>query len=75
MLSEARAGRPLGAPLDESRIVSVGGQRFAVQVFALDTLYTPIAAQEADTNWGDVRRMSGLLRTLPAPTAVPTTRP
>ncbi len=67
MLSEARAGRPLGAPLEESSIVSVGGQRFAVQVFALDTLYTPIAAQEADTNWGDVRRLSGLMRQLPAP--------
>lgn len=71
MLAEARAGRPLGAPLDESRIVSVAGQRFAVQVFALDTLYTPIAPQEADTNWGDVRRLSALLRQLPAPTATP----
>lgn len=75
MLAEARAGRPLGAPLDESRIISVGGQRFAVQVFALDTLYTPIAAQEADTNWGDVRRLSALVRALPAPTAAPTTGP
>jgi hypothetical protein len=75
MLNEARAGRPLGAPLDESRIVAVGGQRYAVQVFALDTLYTPIAAQEADTNWGDVRRLSKLLRQLPAPTAAPTATP
>lgn len=65
MLAEARAGRPLGAPVDESRIISVGGQRFAVQVFALDTLYTPVAAQEADTNWGDVRRLSTLLRQSP----------
>lgn len=71
MLAESRAGRPLGAPLDESRVISVGGQRFAVQVFALDTLYTPLAAQEAETNWGDVRRLSGLLRVAPAPTPSP----
>lgn len=75
MLREARAGRSLGAPLDESRIISVGGQRFAVQVFALDTLYTPIAPEEADTNWSDVRRLSTLLRSLPAPTAAPTATP
>ncbi|GAB4423204.1 MAG: hypothetical protein OHK0015_00520 [Chloroflexi bacterium OHK40] len=75
LLSEARAGRPLGAPLDESRIVSVGGQRYAVQVFALDTLYTPLAPQEAETNWGDVRRLSQLLRQLPAPTVTPTGPP
>jgi hypothetical protein len=75
MISEARAGRSLGAPLDESRIISVGGQRFAVQVFALDTLYTPIAPQEADTNWGDVRRLSALIKQLPGPTATPTAAP
>ncbi|HMQ35904.1 MAG TPA: hypothetical protein PKD53_34685, partial [Chloroflexaceae bacterium] len=44
VLAEAHAGRPLGAPVDESRIISVGGRRYAVQVFALDTLFTPIAA-------------------------------
>jgi hypothetical protein len=71
MLREASSGRPLGAPLDESRIIAVGGQRFAVQVFALDTLYTPLAPQEADTNWGDVRRLSALIKQLPAPTATP----
>jgi hypothetical protein len=71
MLAEGRAGRPLGAPLAESRVISVGGQRFAVQVFALDTLYTPLAAVEAETNWGDVRRMSTLLRVAPAPTSTP----
>jgi hypothetical protein len=71
MLDEARRGRPLGAPLDESRIISVGGQRYAVQVFALDTLYTPVAPNEAETNWSDVRRLSGLLRQAPAATATP----
>lgn len=69
MLNEARAGRPLGAPLDDSRIVTVAGKQYAVQVFALDTLYTPIADIEAETNWGDVRRLSDLLRSTPPPTA------
>lgn len=75
LLAEAHAGRPLGVPVDESRVISVGGQRFAVQVFALDTLYTPIAAVESETNWGDVRRLSALLRTGPAPTPAPTSGP
>jgi len=75
MLSEAHAGRPLGAPLDESRVISVGGQRFAVQVFALDTLYTPIAAVASETNWTDVRRLSALLQQGPAPTPAPTNTP
>lgn len=76
MLQEARAGRPLGAPLEDSLIVTVNGQRFAMQVFALDTLYTPIAPDENNTNWGDVRRLSELLRQgAPAPTASPTAAP
>lgn len=61
MLDQARQGRPLGAPMDDSRIITVGGQRYAVQVFAQDTLYTPIAADENDTDWTDVRRLSDLL--------------
>ncbi|NJN17250.1 MAG: glucosaminidase domain-containing protein [Oscillochloris sp.] len=61
MIEEAKAGRPLGAPLDDSRIITVNGKQFAVQVFALDTLYTPIADVEAETNWSDVRRLSDLL--------------
>lgn len=75
VLAEAHAGRPLGTPVDESRVIDVGGKRFAVQVFALDTLYTPIAPDEAETNWGDVRRLSELLRKGPAPTPAPTTKP
>jgi hypothetical protein len=75
MLAEAHAGRPLGAPIDESRVIDVGGKRFAVQVFAIDTLYTPIAPDESETNWGDVRRLSELLRASPAPTPAPTSRP
>jgi hypothetical protein len=72
MLDQARAGKPLGAPLAESRIIDVGGQRYAVQVFALDTLYTPLAPVESETNWGDVRRLSDLiLQATPAPAAAP----
>ncbi len=60
-LEEARAGRPIGSPLDDSRIIVVDGQRYAIQTFALDTLYTPLADIESETNWNDVRRMSELL--------------
>lgn len=59
-LEEARAGRPLGTPLDESRVITVGNRRYAVQAFSLETLYTPIAPNESDTDWSDVRRMSEL---------------
>ncbi|WP_129675518.1 glucosaminidase domain-containing protein [Candidatus Chloroploca sp. Khr17] len=77
MLAEARAGRPLGVPMDESRIIMLDGQRFAVQVFALDTLYTPIAPVESQTNWSDVRRLSDLLAPplAPAPTVTPQVGP
>ena len=71
MLTEAHAGRPLGVPIDESRVITVGNQRFAVQVFALDTLYTPLASVETETNWGDVRRLSALLRSVPVSTPTP----
>ncbi|RRR69174.1 MAG: hypothetical protein EI684_16395 [Candidatus Viridilinea halotolerans] len=72
LLTESQAGRPLGVPIDGSRVINVNGQRFAVQVFALDTLYTPIAAQESETNWSDVRRLSALLQqTAPSATATP----
>jgi hypothetical protein len=53
--------RPLGSPLGESLIVTVKGQRFAVQTFAMDTVYTPLAPDAEETNWNDVRRLSDLL--------------
>lgn len=65
MLSEVQAGRPLGVPIDDSRIIVVGDTSYAVQVFALDTLYTPLAKEESETNWGDVQRMSSLLQQAP----------
>ncbi|GIV96235.1 MAG: hypothetical protein KatS3mg057_0892 [Herpetosiphonaceae bacterium] len=61
-LKEARAGRPLGAPLSKNRRITVGSKQYAVQVFALDTLYTPIGEPESATNWADVRRMSDLMK-------------
>ncbi len=72
MLDQARTGRPLGPPMDDSRIITVSGQRYAVQVFAQDTLYTPLAEEEENTNWSDVRRLSDLLVNANAvPTATP----
>ena len=61
-MNEAKAGRSLGSPLGESRRVKVGDQQYSVQVFALDTLYTPIGNPENTTNWGDIRRLSELLK-------------
>lgn len=81
VVDETRAGRPLGSPLDESRNIIAGGRRYAVQTFALDTLYTPLSDIEGETNWSDVRRLSDLLRAdqpanttaipAPEPTALP----
>ena len=56
MVSEASAGRPLGNPLGDSRLVTVDGQEYMVQAFALDTLFSPTQ------NPGRVLRMSELLR-------------
>ena len=65
MLSEAQAGRLLGMPIDDSQIIVVDDTSCAVQVFALDTLYTPLAKEENEANWSDVRRMSCLLQQAP----------
>jgi hypothetical protein len=79
MVSEAQAGRPLGAPLDESRVITIGGDQYAIQTFALDTLYTPLADDPNNTNWSDVRRLSELLRSQgvppPTPAPIPTATP
>lgn len=72
MVDEARNGRPLGSPLDESRRITVNGQDYVIQAFAFDTLYTPLAPNESDTNWNDVRRLNDLLHPpAPQPTATP----
>lgn len=62
VITETRAGRPLGVPMGESQRVQVGNKFYAVQVFALDTLYTPLATVESETTWSDVRRLSGLIK-------------
>lgn len=67
LLSESRAGRPLGSPLDDSHQIEIGGKPYVVQTFALDTLYTPLADDASKTNWSDVRRLSDLLRQTPVP--------
>lgn len=45
----------LGAPLSGSYRVTSGSAQFAVQVYATDVLYS------VAPNWGDVRRLSGLV--------------
>lgn len=42
----------LGPPLSGNYRISAGGQEYALQVFAADTLYSPAP------NWSDVRRLS-----------------
>lgn len=58
MLSELRAGRPLGNPLAEQQQLTVDGQAYVLQVFALDTIYSPVP------RWNEVRRLSDLLTSL-----------
>ena len=43
---EAETGRPLGNPLGEVQRVTIEGQDYLMQVFALDTLYSPIASPD-----------------------------
>lgn len=71
VVEEARAGRPVGSPLDESRTIIANGRRYAVQTFTLDTLYTPLADIESETDWSDVRRLSELIRAEDLPAAEP----
>ncbi|MFO7169582.1 MAG: M15 family metallopeptidase [Chloroflexota bacterium] len=57
----------LGPALSGNYTINVAGATYAVQVFAGDTLYTPIAPPGQTTNWGVVKRLSqeppGALRT------------
>jgi hypothetical protein len=48
----------LGPALSGAYRISVEGGSYAIQVFAADTLYTPIANPESATVWSDVRRLS-----------------
>jgi hypothetical protein len=59
MLAEARAGRPLGNPVGEMKQVKLNGQDYVIQVFALDTIYSPVQ------RWSEVYRLSDLLKKEP----------
>jgi hypothetical protein len=48
----------LGPALSGNRAINVAGAGYAMQVFAGDTLYTPIAPAGKPTNWGVVKRLS-----------------
>jgi hypothetical protein len=56
MVNETGAGRPLGNPIGQGGRITVGGVEYVFQVFALDTLFSPV--QHPDR----VLRMSELLR-------------
>ena len=53
--------RPLGAPLGPPQRLEVSGGFYVAEIYALDTIYTPIAVPESKTDWGVVKRMSDLL--------------
>jgi hypothetical protein len=55
-LNEAKAGRPLGNPLSEQRTITINGQAYVLQVFALDTIYAPVP------RWNEIGRLSELLK-------------
>ena len=56
--------RPLGAPLGPPRTLEVGGLRYDVEIYTLDTIYTPLAVPVEKTDWTDIRRLSDLLAQL-----------
>lgn len=55
-LHELKAGRPLGNPLGEQRTITVNGQAYVMQVFAIDTIYAPVP------RWTEIGRLSDLLK-------------
>ena len=56
VLSETRAGRPLGNPLGEIKQIQLNGQDYMMQVFALDTIFAPLQRPR------EVGRLSDLLK-------------
>lgn len=55
-LNELKAGRPLGNPLGEQQTMTIDGQAYVIQVFALDTIYSPVP------RWQEIGRLSELLK-------------
>ena len=56
VLSEARAGRPLGNPLGEIKQIQLNGQDYMMQVFAMDTIFAPLQRPR------EVGRLSDLMK-------------
>jgi len=56
-IKELKAGRALGNPLAEQQTVTIDGQAYVMQVFALDTIYAPVP------RWSEINRLSDLLKT------------
>ncbi|GAB4127545.1 MAG: M15 family metallopeptidase [Roseiflexaceae bacterium] len=56
--TQMAAEKRLGPALSGAYRITVDGNTYTVQVFGADTLYTPIANPESNTNWGDVRLLS-----------------
>ena len=53
---------PVGVPLQDSeRITAPDGASYAIQIFAFDVLYTPIAGGGRPTDWSVVRQLTALL--------------
>lgn len=50
----------LGLPLSDNYRITVAGRQYALQVFAGDTLCTPIAEPEANTDWSVVQTLSSM---------------
>lgn len=56
MISELRAGRSLGNPIGEQRMITVGSTQYVLQAFAMDTIYAPVP------RWNEIGRLSDLLK-------------
>ncbi len=60
--------RNLGAPLSQiSRQTGLDGLQYYVQVFELDTIYLRTAPAGGQPNWGNIARMTDLIRPLVPP--------
>lgn len=58
LFHQMAAQQRLGPAFSGNYRITVAGAIYSLQVFGADTLYTPIANPEANTNWRDVRKLS-----------------
>lgn len=54
VMNETRAGRPLGNPLGEVKQITINGQDYMMQVFALDTIFAPLQQPDQIGRLGDL---------------------